>query len=78
MLINGAVTAQLICAFVFAYAKGRFSHERAYFKISLVTGSPPSMYKEIHSFDVVEAVLNVLNDKPRSCPWVKCSVPLLT
>ena len=29
MLISCAVTAQLICAFVFTYAKGRFSHEAA-------------------------------------------------
>ena len=26
-LIGCAVTAQLICAFVFAYAKSRFSHD---------------------------------------------------
>ena len=26
-LISCAVTAQLICAFVFAYAKSRFSHD---------------------------------------------------
>ena len=29
-LISCAVTAQLICAFVFAYAKSRISHEAAY------------------------------------------------
>ena len=29
-LISCAVTAQLICAFVFAYAKSRFSHDAAY------------------------------------------------
>ena len=28
-LISCAVTAQLICVFVFAYAKKRFSHEAA-------------------------------------------------
>ena len=27
---KGAVTAQLICAFVFAYAKKRFSHDAAH------------------------------------------------
>ena len=32
-LISCAVTAQLICAFVFAYAKGRFSHDAAQFII---------------------------------------------
>ena len=30
MLISCAVTAQLICAFVFAYAKSRFSHDVAH------------------------------------------------
>ena len=29
-LISSSVTAQLICAFVFAYAKCRFSHDVAY------------------------------------------------
>ena len=29
-LISFAVTAQLICVFVFAYAKSRFSHDRAH------------------------------------------------
>ena len=29
MLINCAVTAQLICAFVFGYGKSRFSHDEA-------------------------------------------------
>ena len=28
-----SVTAQLICAFVFAYAKSRFSHDAAHFMI---------------------------------------------
>ena len=30
MLISCAVTIQLICAFVFAYANGRFSHDMAH------------------------------------------------
>ena len=29
-LISCAITAQLICTFVFAYAKSRFSHEAAH------------------------------------------------
>ena len=29
-LISFAVTAKLICAFVFAYAKSRFSHDEAH------------------------------------------------
>ena len=34
-LISFAVTAKLICAFVFAYAKIRFSHDAARWKLSL-------------------------------------------
>ena len=30
--ISCAVTAQLICVFVFAYAKSRFSHDAAYMR----------------------------------------------
>ena len=29
-LISSAVAAKLICVFVFAYAKSRFSHNKAY------------------------------------------------
>ena len=31
MLISFAVTAKLICVFVFAYAKSRFSHDAAHY-----------------------------------------------
>ena len=31
MLISFSVTAKLICIFVFAYAKSRFSHNKAHF-----------------------------------------------
>ena len=31
-LISFAVTAKLICVFVFAYAKSRFSHNEAHFR----------------------------------------------
>ena len=34
-LISCAVTAQLICVFVFAYVKSQFSHEAAHIIISL-------------------------------------------
>ena len=40
VLISCAVTAQLICIFIFAYAKFQFSHDAAYFNI-LITVSPP-------------------------------------
>ena len=32
-LISCAVTAQLICVFVFAYAKSRFSHDEAHIRM---------------------------------------------
>ena len=35
-LISCAVTAQLICAFVFAYAKSRFSHDATEFTIIII------------------------------------------
>ena len=35
-LISCAVTAQLICVFVFAYAKSRFSHDTAHCIILLI------------------------------------------
>ena len=35
-LIKFAVTAKLICVFVFAYAKSRFSHDEAHITITLV------------------------------------------
>ena len=35
-LISFAVTAKLICVFVFAYAKSRFSHDPAHLKSILV------------------------------------------
>ena len=38
-LISCAVTAQLICAFVFAYAKISFSHVAAYFIVILMLQS---------------------------------------
>ena len=35
-LISCVVTAQLICSFVFAYAKSRFSHDAAHLKVCMV------------------------------------------
>ena len=32
-LISCTITAQLICTFVFAYAKGSFSHDVAHFNV---------------------------------------------
>ena len=36
-LISWAVTAQLICVFIFAYAKIRFSHDEAHIVLSAST-----------------------------------------
>ena len=35
-LISCAVTVQLICVFVFAYAKSRFSHDVAHIKVGIL------------------------------------------
>ena len=43
VLISCAVTAQLICAFVFAYAKSRSSHDAAQY-------SKARVYKGMHCF----------------------------
>ena len=47
-LISFAVTAKLICVFVFAYAKSRFSHVAAHFIASLRASCPmPSATKTV-------------------------------
>ena len=45
MLISFAVTAKLICVFVFAYAKIRFSHVAAHFQIQLVGPIGPEILR---------------------------------
>ena len=40
VLISFAVTAKLICVFVFAYAKRRFSHDTAHITDLLFLGVP--------------------------------------
>ena len=42
-LISCAITTQLIGGFVFAYAKIRFSHDGAHFKISIIPSSKKFM-----------------------------------
>ena len=53
-LISFAVTAKLICVFVFAYAKSRFSHDAAHF-FFLQTGF----------VDVTVNVLNANDNNPQ-------------
>ena len=45
-LISCAVTAQLICVFVFAYAKSRFSHDTAH----ISKGKTKIPLREVHNF----------------------------
>ena len=52
-LIRCAVTAQQICAFVFAYAKSRFSHNAAHFiveKKGKIMQAHQKTYKQFHKF----------------------------
>ena len=68
-LISFAVTAKLICVFVFAYAKSRFSHDAAHiilFKIKVLG------FENLNDFgvklhmasigDVISAVCKLLSD----------------
>ena len=43
-LISFAVTAKLICVFVFAYAKSRFSHNEAHIEVSFPNLSHPQLF----------------------------------
>ena len=53
MLISFAVTAKLICVFVFAYAKSRFSHDEAQF-ISMSILSPSQTFKVLAHFQKIK------------------------
>ena len=51
-LISFAVTAKLICDFVFAYAKSRFSHDEAQILVRIL--SWPTMFEfPLHLFKVI-------------------------
>ena len=50
-LISCAVTAQLICAFVFAYAKSRFSHDAALMMMTYLMSAYEIAY-HIRSFKI--------------------------
>ena len=53
-LISFAVTAKLICVFVFAYAKSRFSHDADHFTMSRHGQSLQTLNKVcIYAYDVV-------------------------
>ena len=48
-LISFAVTAKLICVFVFAYAKIRFSHDAAHMTGSLTVASLEQVARQLSS-----------------------------
>ena len=62
-LISFAVTAKLICVFVFAYAKSRFSHNEAHFlmKLMLIAFSLFLFPKSICHLLAKECVLSMGN-----------------
>ena len=51
MLISFAVTGKLICVFVFAYAKSRFSHDEAHLSTTYSPGLTISSL-DIHSMSL--------------------------
>ena len=55
-LISFAVTAKLICVFVFAYAKSRFSHDTAHF---------PKILDTLNTADVEYKVRKCYGDKTK-------------
>ena len=55
-LISCAVTAQLICIFVFAYAKSRFSHDAAHMFVTATRVMIFSQYR-----DSVQEITDMLN-----------------
>ena len=56
-LIIFAVTAKLICVFVFAYAKSRFSHDEAHIKTAKIKGADQP--KQLH-YEGTEVYLGYL------------------
>ena len=60
MLISCAVNAQLICVFVFAYAKNCFSHDAAHISFGLLTGSDTSLAQNL----IAISILYIRNRNP--------------
>ena len=60
-LISCAVTAQLICVFVFAYAKSQFSHNEAHFLPHLALA--PGMFAFIPSLSVMSNISSLPSDR---------------
>ena len=71
-LISFAVTAKLICVFVFAYAKIRFSHDAAH----LTLGKLSSLdYLQTHSGEVVRMYCIFLSTRPQMTLCIKHKLP---
>ena len=63
-LISCKVTAQLICAFVFAYAKIRFSHDVAHIVIYLaIWALPPVQLRPTWAFAQTDQRLHCVFNK---------------
>ena len=74
MLISCAITAQLICAFIFAYEKGRFSQGMAH-PLKLGCGGVTShaililnpLNPTTHAVSFGQAVVQILSKSDQSC-----------
>ena len=64
-LISFAVTAKLICVFVFAYAKIRFSHVAAH--ITDIVLSPVDNLQSVRSFEKVSHNFSRKNNSVFGC-----------
>ena len=60
-LISCAVTAQLICRFVFAYAKSRFSHDAAQIMVILHSFAKPSSNNVLQPSLICGSGCNILS-----------------
>ena len=58
-LISFAVTAKLICVFVFAYAKSRFSHDAAQIKSRLFMNIVHAVESR-HKFALLDRIIRII------------------
>ena len=78
VLISCAITAQLICTFVFTYAKGRFSHDTSHklkvlmLLISSITNTSFLSTHTSHIFSSSHCILSVDFLSLSPSPWPSC------
>ena len=63
-LISFAVTAKLVCVFVFAYAKSRFSHDEAHLMLPEYIVEPVlsfHSYSKGHNSNIIQARAMILS-----------------